>query len=146
MAFPFLSHQTLLHDNSYPDIPVPYYHTAHIPNYIWLRVILKSFVFIQHIPAGQASVALTRIIVLGICRISYTFQSPFAYVTSCGIKHLPWIRHSWIIKVGILCWLLDLTSAHFLRDPQISLFSVSHIHHHHFLENLGQPKLEIWLA
>lgn len=125
---------------------VPYYHTAHLANYIWLRVILKSFVFTQHIPAGQASAALTRIIVLGICRIPYTFQSPFAYVTSCGIKHLPQIRYSRIIKVRILFWLLDLTPALLLRDTQISLCSVKHIHHHHFLENLGQPKLGIWLA
>ena len=90
--------------------------------------------------------ALTRIIIFDICRIFYTFQSPFAYVISCGIKHVPWVLHSWIIRVVVLCWLLDLTSACFLGDPQIGLLSVRCIHLHQFSGNLGQPKLRVWFA
>lgn len=44
--------------------------------------LAPASIFPQHIPVGRVSVALAIIIILGICRIFYTFQSPFAYVTS----------------------------------------------------------------
>lgn len=136
----------LFHEGSYPDITRFNRHAVYDANYAWLRLVPRSFLFPQHIPAGRANMALTRIITFDTCRIFYTFQSPLAYVTSCGIKHLPWVLHSWIIRVGVLCSLWDLTSACFLGDPQIGLLSVRCIHHHQFLGNLGQPKLGVWFV
>lgn len=94
-----------------------HHHKVYNANYAWLRLVLKSFLFPQHIPAGRTNMAMTGIITFDICRIFQTFQSPFAYVTSCGIKHLPWVLHSWIIRIGVLCQLLDLTSSCFPGRP-----------------------------
>lgn len=72
----------------------------------------------------RPNVALTRRITAGICGLLHSFQSPLAYVTSRRIKHSPWMLCSWIVKVEVLSWLLDLTSARFLGDPQISLIGL----------------------